>query len=113
MNLTFDWSKMNYSVKLIKEEIFGIFTVLRRNPFWKYFMENYQCFSCKMVVVEHTNSDYLNSKLSTQSVLDTVSVYNSLSVRMSVSTLSFQASILILVNYVKNSLSLCTVLQQI
>lgn len=66
-----------------------------------------------MVVVEHTNSDYLNSKLSKQSVLDTVSVYNSLSVRMSVSTSSFQASILYLVNYVKNSLSLCTVLQQI
>lgn len=76
-------------------------------------MGNCQCSSYKMVVVEHTNSDYLNSKLSKQSVLDTVSVYNSLSVRMSVSTSSFQASILHLVNYVKNSLSLCTVLQQI
>lgn len=66
-----------------------------------------------MVVVEHAKSDYLNSKFSKQSVLDTVSVYNSLSVRMSISTLSFQASILYLVNYVKKSLSLCTVLQQI
>lgn len=54
-----------------------------------------------MVVVEHAKSDYLNSKFSKQSVLDTVSVYNSLSVRMSISTLSFQASILYLVNYVK------------
>lgn len=76
-------------------------------------MGNCQCSSYKMVVFEHINSDYLNSKLSKQSVLDTVSVYNSLSVRMSVSTSSFQASILYLVNYVKNSLSLCTVLQQI
>lgn len=60
-----------------------------------------------MVIVEHTNSDYLNSKLSKQSMLDTVSVCNSLFVGMSGSTLSFQASILYLVNYVQNSLSIC------
>lgn len=82
---------MKYSVKLIKEEAFGVSTVVRRNPFWKCFMENYQCSSCKTIGAEHTNTDYLKF----------------------VSTLLFQASILYLMNYVQNSLSLCTTLQQI